>query len=92
MVEKEAFSYCKKLKHVELAENSKLEKLGEYAFAHSAIESIEIPNNVSYIGERCFEASAIENVRLPFTLKRIEKQTFCGCQNLKRVEIPNGVE
>ena len=39
-----------------------------------------------------FNGAAIESIRLPSTLKRVEKETFSFCNNLKRVEIPNSVE
>ena len=39
-----------------------------------------------------FYRSAIESIKLPSTLKRLEEETFYYCENLKRVEIPNGVE
>ena len=36
--------------------------------------------------------SAFESITLPSTLKRIESETFMWCDNLRSVEIPNGVE
>ena len=39
-----------------------------------------------------FRETAIESIRLPFTLRRVEAMTFAGCQNLKSVKVPEGVE
>ena len=39
-----------------------------------------------------FAWSAVESITFPSTLKRLEYQTFWYCKNLKRVEIPNGIE
>lgn len=39
-----------------------------------------------------FQNSALENVVLPSTLKRIESWTFCGCENLKSVDLPDRLE
>ena len=39
-----------------------------------------------------FRESAIESITLPSTLRKIDAETFYYCENLKRVEIPNGVE
>lgn len=39
-----------------------------------------------------FYGCAIKSIKLPSTLKIIGAKTFCGCDDLKRVEIPNGVE
>ena len=61
--------------------NEGLEKLGEK----------EVINGREYEGE-VFVWSSIKTIRLPSTLKRIEAETFSLCEDLKRVEIPNGVE
>lgn len=75
----EAFNYCDYLKSVSL--NEGLEKLGEK----------EIINSEKVEGE-VFSDTAIKSIRLPSTLKRVEARMFESCQNLKRVEIPSGVE
>ena len=61
--------------------NEGLEKLGEK----------EVINGNEWEG--CvFSGSAIESIKLPSTLKRLEEWTFYNCKNLKRIEIPSGVE
>ena len=54
--------------------NEGLEKLGEK----------EIINGHNWEGGVFYE-SAIESIALPSTLKRIEKETFSWCQNLKHI-------
>ena len=39
-----------------------------------------------------FEESAVESVELPSTLKRIEYNTFNGCNNLQRIHLPEKLE
>lgn len=39
-----------------------------------------------------FYASALERVGLPSTLKRIEYNAFQGCENLKSIDFPKGLE
>ena len=39
-----------------------------------------------------FWGSAIETIKLPSTMKIIGIDTFYKCENLKRIEVPNGVE
>lgn len=39
-----------------------------------------------------FENSALERIRLPSTLKRIERRAFMGCESLKGVLLPEGLE
>lgn len=41
---------------------------------------------------RVFASSTIESIKLPSTLRRIETFTFFDFMNLRKVEIPNGVE
>lgn len=74
-----AFYGCKQLKRVQL--NESLERLG----------AREIVDRYNFEGQ-VFARSAIESVTLPSTLKRIEKETFLECKNIKKIEIPSGVE
>lgn len=74
-----AFEHCYQLKSAEL--NEGLEKLG----------TREATNAQKYDGH-VFTYSAIESIKLPSTLKRLEAETFYSCENIRSVEIPNGVE
>ena len=74
-----AFYGCASLKSVRL--NEGLEKLGEKV----AIDEHDWEGGVFY-------GSGVESVRIPSTLKRLERRTFYGCENLKSVYIPEGVE
>ena len=51
----------------------------------------EVINRIEYEGE-VFYGTAIENIRIPSTVKRLEVKTFYHCNDLRTVEIPNGVE
>ena len=64
-----------------MSRNDGLETLG----AREVIDGDEYEGGVFY-------GSALENIKFPSVLKRIEKETFCGCRNLRSVEIPDGVE
>lgn len=75
----EAFQYCNCLETVQL--NEGLERLGE----KETINEREFEGGV-------FVNSAIENIRLPSTLRRIEAEMFEGCEHLRSVEIPDGIE
>lgn len=39
-----------------------------------------------------FEGSALEHVDLPSTLRRIEYSAFDGCEMLRRIALPDGLE
>ena len=49
-----AFAYCADLKKVTFAENSKVDNIGNNAFAHTAISTISIPDSVTSIGDSAF--------------------------------------
>ena len=39
-----------------------------------------------------FEGSALEHMDLPSTLRRIEYSAFDGCEMLRRISLPDGLE
>ncbi len=49
-----AFGFCDALQSVEIATNSDLRKIDNYAFYYSAINEINIPSNVNFIGHNAF--------------------------------------
>ena len=51
----------------------------------------EVINGKEYEGG-AFAGTALESIRLPSTLKRIEAEMFYSCENLKSVDVPDGVE
>ena len=56
--------------------------------------SYEVPAEIEVIGESCFEETQVDYVTFAAgsRLKRIEKNAFAGCMNLKSIEIPASVE
>ena len=73
-----AFSQCARLRTVEL--NEGLEVLGTDEY---------VPDGA--MREGVFERSALEHIKLPSTLKRIEYSAFQQCENLRRIELPDGL-
>ena len=66
--------------------------IGEYAFAHTDIKSVEIPYGVVSIGYAAFNGcSSLINVVLPESLTTIGKSSFGAVYNLKNIAIPEGV-
>ena len=53
---------------------------------------MQLNEGLETLGYSAFEYSAIESIRFPSTLKRIENGMFENCENLKSVEIPEGVD
>ena len=51
-----------------------------------SIESVVIPNNISFIGNCAFTHSAIKEVYIPSNIKRIQQNAFSNCNNLIKLE------
>ena len=86
-----AFSGCKSLTSITLPE--KLERIEGYAFASSALHWIIIPNSVKKIDVGAF--SKCENlVSVLFSNNSLDEfgsLLFSDCNNLKSIDIPEGV-
>lgn len=74
-----AFYLCKNLRVVKF--NEGIEAIGTDEYSDS---------NEMWVG--AFQESTLENVELPSTLKRIEYNTFQGCENLKNILFPRQLE
>lgn len=53
-------------------------------------KDVVIPDGVETIKERWFMNSQIETVIIPVSVKKIEKEAFRGCQQLREVEFAEG--
>lgn len=72
------FCYCSKLAEVTIG--SGLTRIGAYMFAYTAIESIDIPNNVTSIGGRAFiGCNALENITIPESVTQFGNEIFEAC-------------
>lgn len=55
-------------------------------------ETYEIPNTVAEIGPQSFYGSQIKNVIIPSSVKKIGSESFCRCENLEELNLPEGLE
>ena len=55
------------------------------------MESLVIPDTVTYIGWQAFMKSGIKSIRLSKSIDTIEPETFLNCTNLREIKIPEGV-
>lgn len=55
-------------------------------------EVYEIPNTVVEIGPQSFYRSQIKNVIIPSSVKKIGSESFCRCENLEELNLPEGLE
>lgn len=90
-IKNQAFYNCRNLTEVEL--NNSLQTIGEYAFAHSPIEHIDVPASVKYMNEGAFaDVRSIDffcnlkNQKYDCLGPNIEEIGFHSCDNSGRFE------
>ena len=83
-----------KLETITFKKDSKLETIGDYAFANCPLINIEIPASVKSVGKEAFSyctnllSVTFEENSL---LEIVREKAFCGCSNLKEIVIPASV-
>ena len=61
-----AFENCKKIRTIKFTSDSKLTKIGKYAFIHSKIESISFPSSLTQIGKKAFyQCKQLQKIEIP---------------------------
>ena len=79
------FVDCKKLKKVNIGENTKLRYIGESSFwGCKNLEHFEFPNTLNQIANYAFMYSGIKSVMLPKNVK-IGHRVFTYCKNIKSI-------
>jgi len=71
--------------HITYIEESAFASMAEY------VESIYIPDSVSYMENKAFQGSGVRSVRLPRYLYSWPSQLFDGCYNLTSVVLPDNI-
>lgn len=89
----EAFLFCTGLKSVVFGENSKLTVINDEAFWKcESLESVTLPESVTYIGERAFnDCASLTSVTIPESVTHIGDGAFSLCESLTSVTIPKNV-
>ena len=62
--------------------------IGEYAFAETKLEKINLNSNTTTIGSYAFYASSIKSIVLPDSVKNIGAYAFSECFNAKKLVLP----
>ena len=65
--------------------------LDDFAFCQSALESINLTDNVVYIGQQAFAATNITSMVLPQGLRILQDAVFAGCPSLTSVTVKSNV-
>lgn len=84
-----SFYQCSRLKHVNIP--ASVSTIRGMALSSTAIDSIELRDNVELWGrvfENCWRLSF---VRLPSTLTQLPQLTFCDCVSLRHIDLPSGL-
>ncbi|WP_035795127.1 leucine-rich repeat protein [Butyrivibrio sp. WCD3002] len=81
------FQGCTNLKSIEVPGG--VDRIPNYAFSYSSIESIELPDNLEAIGEKAFYCdAALTEITLPEGLETIEREAFYETTALTKVSFP----
>lgn len=64
---------------------SSLERIGDKAFAYTAIESIDLPNSISKMGKEAFRYSKLSKIKIPQSWSKIPPYAFADCHKLEEV-------
>ena len=63
-----------------------------FLYEQKDIKSFNIPIGITGIGRSAFVSAGLESVTIPDSVREIGTSAFSGCENLKTVELPTGVE
>ena len=96
-IEDHAFHRCSRLRKIRFQKKSRLNKIGDYAFAGCvSLEAIDLPSSVSQIGTYAFaECYSLRKLMFdhsslyPASIEKIAPYAFAACESLKAVEFCN---
>ena len=74
-----------------MARSKEITKNGEFLKYSAKKKHVVIPSGIKTIGRSAFSDELITSVTFPGTVKKIDKDAFFRCRNLKSVEIPDSV-
>ncbi len=85
------FRECTSLKTVNWEESTKTATLGQWSFAKTAIETIVIPDRITFIDGSSFrECKSLKSITLSNNLTSISSM-FYGCSSLESIHVPASV-
>ena len=87
-----AFNGCKRLATINLAEQSALATIGNYAFYGTALKDVVVPNNVTEIGWAVFQdCKQLQSINVPTGIDYVPYDYCEGCESLTTVAMHPGI-
>ncbi|MBQ2627908.1 MAG: fibronectin type III domain-containing protein, partial [Eubacterium sp.] len=68
------------------------ETIGEYAFAHSNVRTVTLPDSIRVIEKSAFSGSALETIEIGTGTEEIGDAAFSYCRSLKYAELPENLK
>lgn len=62
-----------------------------YMYRVEGLDTVTIPEGITYIGRRAFQESDIRHINLPTTLQTIGWDALFKCSKLSAIQLPNGL-
>ncbi|MDD3077537.1 MAG: leucine-rich repeat domain-containing protein [Paludibacter sp.] len=85
------FMNCKKLEHVEMANNFK--SIGKSAFYSTGLKQVDLPLGIEEIDNYAFaNCDSLHTIKLNEGLHKINDHAFENCKNLFSVNLPNSLK
>ena len=80
------FAFCRNLNSISIADS--VERIGDYAFNHSSLINVELPDNLIYIGRYAFYyCGSLESINLDSNIEVIGDCAFNGCSKIKNIQL-----
>ena len=87
-----AFNNCKQLTTINLAEQSSLTTLGNYAFLNTALKTVTLPNSITEIGYTVFQGcKQLESINVPTGIDYVPYDFCEDCPKLTSVKMHDGI-
>ena len=84
-----AFEDKKLVRWVTLPETT--ERIGEFAFSRTPLQSIDLPSRVQYIGAYAFGATSLKSISFPEGVTELSYGVLSTCYKLTHIDIPDSV-
>ena len=69
-----------------------LRKIGKNAFFNAGVDFVDLPETLEEIGNYSFKLSRIQEITIPGSVSKVCEGALENCENLRRLEIPEGVQ